>query len=216
MVVVASDNYIRPDDPSSWGTSSGGQVWSTLVGTDQPSILSNEGLLTVAGTPGFDTVMQCGVQSLADCSVLIATRITAQNAGPIARIQNNGTYYRLVIEGGTLFLESSVGFSFTILGSPFALTGFSNADFWNMLLTLQGNNLTGTAWKVGDPQPAAQISVTDSTITLAGPFGLTSVGSSNGALNHFNFFQVDDGTTPPAGAAGMIIKKKRPGRILPE
>lgn len=212
MTTIGSDNFTRANDPSAWGISSGGATWNKIIGNDLPAISGNEGQITSVSS-AFDTIMQYGSTSAGNITNLITVQIAAQNSGPIWRLQDTGSYYRAVIEGGTLFVQSAASFSFNTIGSQ-ALTGFSSADFWNIFISHIGQALECWAWKASDSQPInPTISTTDNTY-MSGKFGLTSVGNGSGTNFYTHFLATDGAVPPPQNAAPVLSNHRVIGRFI--
>lgn len=201
MTIIAQDDFRRPDQ-SGFGNATTGQTWSVLIGADSPAIVDNQGEVTSV-TNGFDTIILCGNQIIDDTFIQVQTRIAAQNAGPVWRVQDSANYYRAVVQNGTLFLQKCVAFSFSNLVPEVALTGWNSTDYWNFLAEMSGEDISIFAWKDGDPQPTEPIlTATDSTYA-SGMFGITSVGNGSGT-NFFGSFLVTDGQSPVSSGPFII------------
>lgn len=201
MTTYAEDDFHRPDQ-AGFGNATTGQAWGVLIGSDTPAIVSNQGQVTSVAS-AFDTVILCGSQIIGDTFIQVQARIAAQNAGPVWKVQDNANYYRVVTQGGTIFLQKCVAFSFSNLVSETSLAGWNSTDYWNYLVQHSGNNIAVYAWKSTDPQPGSPtLTATDATFA-SGKFGITSVGNGSGS-NFFSSFLVTDGQAPATNKQLLI------------
>lgn len=171
MTVLASDTFSRANQ-SGWGTSSGGQVWSSARGAGTYSIVSNEGVNSANG--GTFSVARIGSGTATSTEVLVRLKPadTTSDIGCIARYTDNNDFYYGVLVSGTVAIGKDVAGSFTTLTST--SFSYSTANFYWLRFNLSGSTLKLKVWQDGTSEPGSwTVTTTDSSLSSGG-YGLGS------------------------------------------
>lgn len=198
MTILGRDTYIRANNASSWGTSSGGDAWSAATnnGTATVSISSNTGVVTGVST-GSSNMQLLSTKTLSDCDLLTKVKLSAVPSASIsfsviARCDgsNTGNFYRALITTDFEIQKAIVGSGTTALATT-AFSVSANTFYW-VRFRLIGTSLQAMIWQDGNAAPSAwMLSATDSAITTAGRYGLRGFANS-GNTNTVALFEVND------------------------
>ena len=188
---TASDTFSRTLT-GSWGTSDSGANWSVTGASGSASVSGGFGLMSVA--PGATTNATLAIAARSDTNAVVDLGQTSAPAGGgtyvtlAARRVGTSEYQarvRLVPGGVTLTLAKQVGgAAATLQTATIAGLTYSAGSFLRLRLNIAGTagsvTLSGTVWKVGAAEPAAQLTATDGAPLAAGVVGLTGYLSSSG------------------------------------
>lgn len=171
MGILASDTFSRANQ-SGWGTSSGGQVWSSARGAGTYNIMLNEGVNSANG--GTFSVARIGTGTTTSTEVLVRVQPadTSSDIGTIARYVDNNNFYYGVFVSGTVAIGKDVSGTFTTLTST--SFSYSTSNFYWLKFNLVGTTLKLKAWQDGTSEPANwTLTTTDSSLSSGG-YGLGS------------------------------------------
>ena len=189
MGQIAQDTFTRTGQ-SGWGTSTDGQTWNQIDGTDTLSIGANEGKAT--GSVNTNS-MQLGSKTAKDVEGLVRTAPGGTNVktGIELRLADLNNFYlaRLNGQNNTIELCKMISGTLTVLNSA-AFTITANSFYW-IRFRVQGTTLSGKIWADGSGEPGSwTVTTTDSSISAAGGFGLYSIANATGTVNKFDSFTV--------------------------
>jgi hypothetical protein len=199
MTVLNSDTFIRANQVG-FGTGSDGNTWTQRRGTMASGITSNEG--TASGQTATWNYWTYGATTVQDCA--IQTReipeATSDLVGVVARWQS-GTlhyYYADMRGGNTIEIGLFDGAFHTLASAAFA---FVAGTAYQILLQAVGSQLKAVAWLDGTQQPGAfAVSIVDTTIAVAGGFGIGCQLGAAGTIQ-FDHFSASTPPTPPPTTA---------------
>ncbi|HEV2028883.1 MAG TPA: carboxypeptidase regulatory-like domain-containing protein [Candidatus Dormibacteraeota bacterium] len=210
--LTAQDLFSRPNQ-TGIGPASDGHTWTDDLASNPTAIvqINNQQLyLQTTGTT-YDAWMGIPYQ---DQEVAADVNILAGSARLLARAQANGTWLVLMItpSSNTLTLWVAKNNTWTQLQSWAAAPVLTQNTWYHAKLRAVGTNVFGKAWVFGSPEPAWQISATQSQVTGTGVGGLRSSGST-GYFANFSESPVtqvtgtvtDSVTTLPIAGATVAI-----------
>ena len=198
MGTLATDNYNRADNASSWGTASDGtNTWSVLRGTSTFSISSNKG--AVANNSGAYCVTQCGSGTSADTDQVVSIKRANSSdlGGLVARVGDANNWYAITLGEYTSNLAFSkfVGGSYTSGVAFGPTTTFAVGTTWNVRFRCIGTSIKARAWDASGAEPSTwDIDTTDSSLSGAKGYGIIADPATGTAMT-FDDYNATDGTT---------------------
>ena len=202
MTILSTDTFVRADNGSSWGTSSGGETYSTGRGTPVVSISSNEGLFHVSDATF--AIQRLGSQTPTNQEVLVRVKPgnTTDNIGTIARYSSSSNFYYGVLNGGNLVIGKDVSGSFSTLSS--AAFTYTNANFYWLRFNLVGTALKLRAWQDGNTEPGTwNVSTTDSSLTSGG-YGLATDSANTSSFDSLTVTDAASGVVAPTSTFMLL------------
>jgi len=204
MGYIGFDTYIRANNASSWGTSSGGDTWTAASsnGTVTLSINSNTGLFNGVAS-GTSNIQLIGAKTITDCELLIkAEQNTVGGSSGFSLVarsdgsnSSSANHYRCSLTT-QLSVSKSVSGTLTSLGT-FALTVSNNVFYW-VRFRVVGTALMARTWQDETSEPTTwQINVTDSSLTSANQYGIRGFCSASGitvTVAHFEALDTNNST----------------------
>src|SRR5260221_416051 len=155
-ITLASDNFTRANNTTSWGTASDGEVWSRVVGSAALSIVSNQGKVT--GSPAGTTYILLGTQTYlnGDVSHRFTTNTAgSSNMGIIVRYVDINNYVRIaIVNGTTLRVDIVFGGVLSIL-SPTATVSISANTAYRLHVNMSGAAYFVNLWLDGTTEPTS-------------------------------------------------------------
>lgn len=171
MSIIASDTFIRANQ-SGFGTSSGGQVWSTPRGTGTYSITANEGVNSANGANFSVARIGSGTATSVEVLVRLKPADTTSNIGTIARFVDANNFYYGVLVSGVARIGKNVSGTFTTLAST-SVT-YTTSNFYWLRFNLVSTTLRLKFWQDGSSEPTAwTVTTTDASLSSGG-YGLGS------------------------------------------
>jgi hypothetical protein len=193
--VLGSDNYTRANNASSWGTSSGGDVWTAATGNGTATIAIASNLGTVTSASGTQANLQyLGTKTIKDCDMRIKAKASTVSTSSFAIVlRGDGSaanYYRAFL-GSDFEIQKSVASAFTTLAST-AFSGSNNTYYW-IRFSAFGNLLAAKIWQDGSTEPAAwTLSIADATFS-SGQYGVRGAVPAGVTVS---FFSVEVDSVP--------------------
>lgn len=194
MAQKGADTFIRADQ-TNWGNASDGQAWANVGGPGSYRILSNRG--HIGNFNGY-TVNRLGSGTTADIDAEVSINLgdsSFNGAGIAWRVADINNGYRLVTFDNSIYLDKYVAGVRTNITNVFI--GFSNSDQLRMRVQHIGSTLKCNLWNLSGSEPAWAITVTESSISSAGAYGLISDlfgGTGMGEVQYYDVL-VTDGAT---------------------
>jgi hypothetical protein len=186
MAVLASDTFTRANQIS-WGTSSGGQTWTTPRGSGTFSITSNEGVNSSNSSSFSVARIGSGTATSTEVLVRLNPADTTSDIGCIARFVDSNNFYYGVLVGGVARIGKDVSGSFSTLAST-SVT-YSNGNFYWLRFNLISTNLKLKFWNDGSVEPTSwTVTTTDASLSSGG-YGLGS--DASGSTNFDNLIVTD-------------------------
>ncbi len=176
MTILGADNYANNGRvlTNGWNVSYDGQTWNILQGgAARFSVVGNKGQVT-GGTGGQVAALGSGTSIDQDVRVRVSVSATADAVSAMGRATAGTTNYRARLLNNTFYLLSVVAGVTTVLAStPFTTSINTN---YQIHLRLRGSTISGSVWLDGTIEPSVfMLSVTDTSITTAGQYGVATV-----------------------------------------
>jgi hypothetical protein len=204
MTILGADNFANNGRvlTNGWNTSYDGQVWAILGGAASHfSVTAGSGGVggkgQITGATGAQTaVLGSGTSADQDIRVRVSVTGATDNVSAFGRVQAVNTGYRARLTGTQFQLVSIVAGTITVIAStPFTTTANTN---YQMHLRLRGTTISGSIWLDGTIEPSTfMLSVTDSSVTGAGQYGITTALNATTDFAYFDQF-VATNPTPVA------------------
>lgn len=188
MTTLDSDTFSRANVSGGWGTASSGSTWAFSGVSETLSITSDEGV--EGSLTSGDWHAQLGSTTAATVNILVRLKVddTLNFAGVMGRYSSSGgvSGYRIGLYSGTIKADKFVSGTRTQIGTPVSFSYTTSQWVW-VRGVISGTTITGTAWLDGNSEPGSpQFTVTDSSVSAAGLFGLSSfMDSGNNSFDHF-------------------------------
>lgn len=171
MTILASDTFIRANQ-SGFGTSSGGQVWSTPRGSGTYSITGNKGVNSANGANFSIARLGSGTATSVEVLVRLEPADTTSNIGTVARYVDTNNFYYGVLVGGVARIGKDVSGTFTTLAST-SVT-YTTSNFYWLRFNLVSTTLRLKFWQDGSSEPTSwTVTTTDASLSSGG-YGLGS------------------------------------------
>jgi hypothetical protein len=186
VVPLAKDDFNRPDQ-TFWGKASDGQSWGTDANTSNTFAIKNKtGQITdVNGNADTGTLgpVSTNVDVLATGTV--ASFTNNSEIGPTARFNDNGNFYKAIINGDILKIVSKVkGTSTDLVTVNFAATA---GTLYSIRFRVSGTTLMAKVWPAAATEPAGwMLTVTDNNIA-SGYCGVRLVFNANTTATFTSF-----------------------------
>lgn len=193
MTVVASDTFTRANQ-SGWGTASDGETWTQSAGSGTLAISSNQG--TITGSTALQ-LMLLGSNTTYPAKVKVRTSRTSTTDINFvtARLTAGNNYYRVKVQSGTIYIFKDIAGTITNLANT-AFTDTAGSEYW-IEFYLNGSTLGASIWLDGNSQPGSyMISTTDTSIAVAGQYGVGCTLSGSAHIATFDNFTVDNLVVP--------------------
>lgn len=168
--LVAQDTFHRGADQTFWGTASDGQRWNGDANKSQDfSIAGGMGQIhrTAKGSSFYTAVLgpsqtDAEVKVTASLDHFNPSHANASHIGVLVRYTDDKNYYKVFIDGSTLFMLKRVnGHNTTLRNVPF--TAQANTSY-TVDFQVIGTTLNAKVWQTGTSEPANwAISATDNT-----------------------------------------------------
>lgn len=210
MSTLGQDTFTRANVASGLGTATDGHVWTQDSGTAGSNVTSNEGNVTGVATSGNTFLLGAVTSAPQNVSLRGKYSGTSDQIGVMARRTASNMYYRAGLRAGNFEIRLNnagtvsllVGAATTAL-SPNPFTFAVNTFYW-IKFDLNGSTLQAKIWPDGNTEPASyQISVTDTTISAVGGFGIFALVSPNTDTATFDSFLATDGVSGVALAGTL-------------
>lgn len=200
MATIGQDSFVGRTVASGLGTATDGQVWTQDTGTSIGSVGGSEGKVTGSGTSGNTFLLGTLTSARQNVSMRVKYSGTGDIVGVMGRRTAATTYYRANLRAGNFEIRldhagtvTQLVVAATTALSPNPFTFAVNTFYW-MKFDLNGTTLQAKCWPDGHTEPATyQLSVTDSTITAAGGFGLYALVNPSSDSVSFDTFLATDG-----------------------
>jgi len=172
----AQDLFTRPNQ-SGFGPATDGHVWSNDNASANVSIAGNQLSFQTSGT-AVDGWMGL---SYRDQVVSADVNISSGTARILARVGGSGTWVALVVDPSNdeLVLYSVSGGNWSQLGFWAAAPNLALNTWYHVRLQAVGNAVSAKEWLFSDPEPAWEITDTQTAVPGAGVAGLGSGGSAS-------------------------------------
>jgi hypothetical protein len=193
VVILAHDTFQRSNQQF-WGTSSGGQTWSSDASADPAfAIVNNAGQITGGADGG---AMQAILNVNSNNADLLfsgeVNRFDANgdiNLGSVLRWQDATTWYKLFINGTKLeLLRSLHGVQHALAVQPFQATGGVN---YSLRFRVQGSYLFGKAWPTSQAEPTNWTFMVIDTALTSGDSGVRAFLAPGAVIRVTSFLETN-------------------------
>jgi hypothetical protein len=178
--LTAQDLFSRPNQTGIGPVASDGHTWTDDLASNPSAVvqINNQQLYLQTNGTAYDSWMGIPYQ---DHEVAADVDMVAGGARLLARVQSSGNWIVLTITPGTnggLALWVAKNNTWTQFKTWTASPSFAQNAWYHAKLRVVGTTVSAKVWAFGSPEPAWQMSATQSTLTGPGVGGIRSSGAT--------------------------------------